>query len=98
MTRNFSRFIFGPLFFSLLFSIIACNPYKKVSKDYPYLQRGLDSLGTVAFKEPLIQPNDLLSIQVFSKSINQEQASLFNIPNTGTGSSNGYLVNMDGTI
>jgi polysaccharide export outer membrane protein len=98
MTRIFVRFISGSGFFLFLFSMIACNPYKKVSKDYPYLQRGLDSLGTVTFKESLIQPNDLLSIQVFSKSINQEQASLFNIPNTGTGTSNGYLVNMDGTI
>lgn len=77
---------------------MACNPYKKVSKDYPYFQRGLDSLGNVAFHEPVIQANDLISIQVFSKSLNQEQATLFNIPNTGAGSANGYLVNMDGTI
>ena len=84
--------------FIFLLSLAACNPYKKVSKDYPYLQRGLDSLGAVNFREPVIQANDLLSIQVFSKSINQEQAALFNIPNTGTGSANGYLVNMNGTI
>ena len=55
-------------------------------------------MGKPSFKEPLIQTNDLLSIQVFSKSLSQEQAALFNIPNTGAGGSGGYLVDMDGNI
>ncbi len=44
-------------------------------------------MGIVQFKDPLIQANDLLSIQVYSKSLNQEQAMLFNLPNTATGGS-----------
>lgn len=87
----------------------ACNPARRVNHDFAYFQRGMDSLGTVAYKEPPIQPNDLLSIQVFSATLNQEQALLFNLPNTGgsvSPTSNqgplannvGYLVDNDGNI
>jgi polysaccharide export outer membrane protein len=59
------------------------------------------------YKEPVIKSNDLLSIQVLSKSLNQEQASIFNILNTGGNTSNsstnsnaisGYQVSHSGTI
>ncbi|HKB43735.1 MAG TPA: hypothetical protein VKC90_05075, partial [Chitinophagaceae bacterium] len=75
----------------LLFGIsflIACTSSKKLNRNYLYFQNELDSLST-QMKEPVIQPNDLLSIEVFSKSLNQDQAVIFNIPNgtvnTGAG-------------
>jgi polysaccharide export outer membrane protein len=63
--------------------------------------------------EPVIKNNDLLGIQIFSKSMNQDQVAIFNIPagganignqvaNTGnqgaSASSQGYLVGMNGNI
>ncbi len=76
----------------------SCGPSNKLSKDYTYFQNDTGSLGRVKTKEAIIQSNDLLSIQVFSKTLNQEQTTLFNIPNTGTSITNGYLVGSDGKI
>jgi polysaccharide export outer membrane protein len=81
-----------------LFALAACGNSKRISKDFAYFQRGLDSMGTVAYKEPVIQPNDLLTIQVYSSSLSQEQATLFNLPNTNTTGSGGYLVDIQGNI
>jgi polysaccharide biosynthesis/export protein len=82
-------------------SLTSCSSSQKINRDFLYFETGLDSMGAVQLKEPIIQSNDLLSIQVFSKSLNQDQAMLFNLPNTGGsagGSSSGYLVNMDGYL
>lgn len=80
------------------FFLLSCSSSKSIGKSYNYFQYDLDSLHRVIYKEPLIQPSDLLSIQVFSKSVNQEQTVIFNIANGGSGSSTGYLVGMDGTV
>src|SRR5690349_19115382 len=90
---GFSCFLFMSLFF-----LTACSP-SKAGNNFLYFQNGKDSTEVVQLKEPLIQPNDLLNIQVFSKTLNQEQASLFNIPNgSGGDNSGGYQVNTRGTI
>ncbi len=73
-------------FIVLLIGCASCTSTKKVTKDFVYFQNGRDSLGTAQFTEPVIQNNDLLSIQVFSGGISQEQALVFNIPNGSTGS------------
>lgn len=64
----------------------------------------------VTIKALTIQPNDLLSIQVYSNTLNQEQVAVFNMANNGgmssTGSANqqlaasisGYLVDQNGYI
>ncbi len=83
------------------FSIIACACILfscKVSKnttkeDFLYFQRGLDSIKNVQVKEPIIHVNDLLSIQVSSASLNQEQTIPFNPPGNA-----GYLVSTTGNI
>lgn len=100
--------ILPALFFFVLF-FTACTPQKDLSQ-YMLFQHSRDSLATT-LKETLIQPNDLLSVQVLSKSINQEQTALFNLFNTGvssatnTGGENsggggaiGYQVSAAGTI
>jgi polysaccharide export outer membrane protein len=46
--------------------------------DQLYFQGAEDNVG-VQQKETVIQPQDLLSIQVYSKTLNQEQAAIFNI-------------------
>lgn len=82
-------------FFSFFTS---CNSAKKMSRDFLYFNRGLDSLGIVQQRESVIKTNDILNIQVSSKSSNQEQASVFNIPNGNTNATSGYQVNNAGTI
>ena len=82
---------------ALINSFTACTSQKNVAKDFVYFQNGMDTvLGQQ--KETIIQPNDLLSIQVFSKTINQEQAAIFNIPSTAGTTAQGYQVNADGNI
>lgn len=80
--------------------VVACNTTKRINKDFLYFQRGLDSIGAIQFKEPVIQINDLLSIQVTSASLNQDQTKLFNVANVGGGNSNsqGYIVGISGNV
>ena len=83
----------------------ACTSSKNLNKNYTYFQGELDTL-TTQLKELSIQPGDLLSIVVYSKSLNQEQAAIFNIPNTGGttttsgagGGVQGYQVSSAGVI
>lgn len=63
--------------------LASCTSTKNLNQ-YLLFQNGRDTLATV-LKETIIQPSDLLSIQVLSKSINQEQTALFNLFNSGTG-------------
>lgn len=88
---------------ALLLSLCSCDTSRRISKDFTYFQQHPDSMGKMNFREIVIQPNDLLDIYVFSKSLNQEQAILFNLPNVSTGAggsrnTTGYLVNLNGTI
>lgn len=83
------------LFFAVVNS--GCNSSRRINRDYLYFNQGGDTINASP-KETVIHPNDLLSIQVFSRTLNQEQAAIFNIPPTATGTSQGYQVNLDGTI
>lgn len=75
----------------LLFS---CNSTQKVNKaSYIYFQNGLDSLKNIQTREPIIQNNDILSVQVISTSLNQEQTVPFNLPaSTASPTLSGYPV------
>ena len=84
------------LFMGLVF-FTACSS-SKATKDFLYFQNSQENTGAAPLTEPLIQPNDLLNIQVFSKTLNQEQAALFNIPNGSSANAGGYQVNAGGTI
>jgi polysaccharide export outer membrane protein len=96
-----------PFFFAWLIStsFIACNSSKRINKDFTYFQKGMDSLGSVQFKEPVIKPSDILSIQVFSSSLSQEQAAIFNLgngtpmpsENSNTASAGGNVMATGGT-
>lgn len=93
--------------------ISSCFPSRDLSKNYTYLQKGLDSAGLkeldsigLNIKELPIQSNDLLSIIVYSQTINQEQTAVFNIANSSSsgstqglsGALQGYKVSLLGTI
>ena len=93
----------------LLASCGAAYKARRINKEHNYFQTGLDSVGKVSFKPLTIQPNDLISIQVTSNTMNQEQVALFSLSNNGgliQGGGNqalaanvmGYLVDEQGFI
>lgn len=103
------------LFCSLLIALffISCNSQKKVV--YNYMDEVSDTLAKEAVKnfEPVIQKNDLLSIQVYSNSTKPEISDALYNPPALTGSSSGgsgesigssgasnrgYMVDIDGNI
>ncbi len=85
------------LLITLTSFLFSCNSAKKVTKeDFLYFQRGLDSIRNIQTKEPVIQRNDILTIQVLSTSLNQEQTQPFNL--SGAAAGNGYLVGMNGEV
>lgn len=82
------RKIMYPVYiFFLVFFLASCTSSNKLSADYLYFKNGSDTVA-VQKKETIIQPGDQLGIQVYSKTLNQEQAAIFNIP-TNSGSSTG---------
>ncbi len=99
------------LFFKVCVCILvfaSCNSSKKIDTNYLYFQTERDNIGTAEIKERVIEVNDLLSIQVISRTLNQQEAALFNMPSSGgigdnTSTSagvnnNGYLVGINGNI
>lgn len=81
------------LFLGAIFS--SCSPSSKAGAKYLYFEKGSDSVA-VQQKETIIQLNDVLIIQVYSKTLNQEQAAIFNIP--ASAGSQGYQVNIAGNL
>ena len=91
-------------------SLTSCNPQKRINKDFNYFQRGLDSIKTLGYQEPLLRENDLITVQVIAGALRQDDANLFNLANgAGTGtiasSSNssssalpGYQIDLQGNI
>ena len=73
----------------IVLAFIACNPAKRLDHDFTYFQNGLNNIDKIKFTEPFIRPNDLLSIQVFSTTLNQEQAAVFNLANNGVPTNGG---------
>lgn len=97
MIRNIFSFLrIIPAFF-IAFILVACGSSQKVSQNYLYFQEGANAV-SVQQKESIIQPNDLLSIQVFSKTLNQQQAAIFNMHDSSSGGAQGYQVSATGTI
>lgn len=99
------------LFFKLFICIIildSCSSTKKIDENFLYFQTERDNIGVIGMKERVIQVNDLLSIQVISKTLNQQEAALFNMPSSGGINDNtatsagvnpmGYIVGLNGNI
>jgi len=80
-------------------SLSSCSTAKTNNTDFLYFQNNVDSARLLKLKERVIVVNDLLSVQVSSSSLNQDQVAQFNTTN-GTNSTAGQtnLVAVDGTI
>ncbi|HMC83963.1 MAG TPA: polysaccharide biosynthesis/export family protein [Chitinophagaceae bacterium] len=101
---NLYNTIFSFLFVGLMAS---CSSTKNIKPaEYVYFRNGTDTIFSKQ-RETVIQPNDLLSIQVYSKTPNQEQAAIYNMPTPSTtnntmgaapGTAPGYQVDATGDI
>ncbi len=96
------RFFSYLLAICLLVGFSSCIGQRKTQYQN-YLDKVADTSGkeSTLFTEPVIQKNDLLSIQVYSASIRPEVDAPYNLPQ-GTAASptsqNGFLVNARGEI
>ena len=102
--------VFGFCLVFVLSSCLISKQDRRINKDFNFFQKGIDSIKTVAYKDLIIQNYDLLSIQVISNSLNQDQVSIFSSLNNGgingTGTfvaqtlanTVGYMVDQDGFI
>ncbi len=99
------------LFFLTFISILmfgSCRPTREIDPNFLYFQTERDNIAVAEIKERVIQINDLLSVQVTSKTLNQQEAALFNTPYSGSigensttsagVNNNGYLVEINGNI
>lgn len=75
----------------------ACQSTKQAVDEYRYFDKNLDTLNTLVatLEEPQIREGDQLLIRVFSATLNQEQAALFNLSADDT---RGYVVDVTGSI
>lgn len=81
------RYSFFLIILSGVFVFSSCT--QKIYKEYNLFQKGLDSLKDYTYKEPIIQNNDRLNIKIFSATLSQDQAMVFNIASGGTASGGG---------
>ena len=97
VNKIFAFFIqsFTVIFFAFL--CLACGSSKKAINDYIYFSEGWDTINA-AEKETVIQSGDLITVQVYSKTLNQEQAAIFNQPVTSNGVPQGYQITTAGNI
>jgi polysaccharide biosynthesis/export protein len=72
----FARQLF--FYFSICMLLDSCSSSNKINDNPVYFRAGADTIAAVQ-KERVIHPFDLLTIQVYSKTPNQEQAAIFNI-------------------
>lgn len=97
----------------VLCTFAACRPSREAVNDFIFFEQRLDSLNSIIknLEEPRIKKNDIISINVSSASLNQEQTEVFNLLNNAAGGMGGgggiggggmglfgYLVDYDGTI
>lgn len=90
-------FIYGISITCIAGLLAACGTSKHISSDFVYFKNGTDTIAT-PISQTIIHSNDLLSIQVYSRTLNQEQAAIFNIPASSNSGTQGYFVNATGNI
>ena len=89
---NYKQLPWGASLFALILILCSCNPSSRINKDYLYFQKDREDIIRSQLKELTIKPNDILQIQIYSRTLNQEQAAIFNI----TGQT--YQVGLNGRI
>ncbi len=102
MPIRFSGFCFHLfLIVTVVFTLSSCATNKRISyfQDFPDTARIAIALKTIPFKNPVIKPDDVLSITI--ETIDNAVTSPVNTTNSsaaGAQSTNGYLVNSSGEV
>lgn len=78
---------------ALLVLVFSCDPTKRINRDYLYFQNNRHLVVKTNLEDITIKPQDVLLIQVYSNTLNQEQAAIFNLT-----AGQGYTVDADGKI
>jgi polysaccharide biosynthesis/export protein len=94
----FKKIIYRFSYILLLPVLAGCGSSRKMNTDFLYFQKSMDSLETIQRVPVVIKVNDLLTIQITSKSMNQEQVAIFNLPGAANGVNRDFQVNSDGSI
>ena len=81
----------------------SCGTQKQLENNYLYNVRDTTIMDMTALPDPLIQKNDILSIRVYSMSINPATDAPYNLPEQVVAGSSatttaGFLVDNDGNI
>ncbi|MDB5205626.1 MAG: hypothetical protein JWR72_701 [Flavisolibacter sp.] len=80
-------------YFSVIILLASCDPAKKINRDYLYFQNDRHIVVKAKLEELTIKPRDMLAIQIYSNTLKQEDAAIFNIV-----AGQGYLVDQNGRI
>jgi polysaccharide export outer membrane protein len=80
-------------YLSVIVLLASCDPAKKINKDYLYFQHDRRVVVKAKVEELTIKPKDVLAIQIYSNTLKQEDAAIFNIV-----AAQGYLVDEKGQI
>jgi polysaccharide export outer membrane protein len=80
-------------YLSVIILLASCDPAKKINKDYLYFQNDRRMAVKAKVEELTIKPKDLLAIQIYSNTLKQEDAAIFNIV-----AGQGYMVDERGQI
>lgn len=99
--RAFKVYCFVFSLFTAVFVLSSCTAKKRIAyfQDFPDTVRVAEAMKTVPFKNPVIKPDDVLSITI--QTIDNAVTSPVNTTNStsaGTQSTNGYLVNNAGEV
>ena len=98
-TKINSRLFCSTSYLLMLLFLAGCSSSKKINTDFLYFQKSLDSMETVQRIPVIIKINDLLTIQIASRSMNQEQVAIFTLAGNPTnGISRSFPVDNDGNI
>jgi polysaccharide biosynthesis/export protein len=100
--KNISKLVFRRiLVFLIPVLCFSCTSQKKIqelNRQYLYFQN-IDNVKNVAvLKERVIQAGDLITIQVLSNSLNQEQTMIFNLTGTNTNASSNITNNATSVV
>ena len=100
---RYNGFVCGILFrtrYLLWLALLSgCSTSKRLDMNFLYFQNSMDSIEAIQHAPMIIKENDQLSIQITSKSLNQEQVAIFNLPGVTTGgAARSYQVNSNGHI
>lgn len=94
---NYYRFVLGLTWIFLNGVLFSCVSPRDTALQYEYFKGGADTI-TIGKSNAKLKVGDKLSIQVVSRTLNQEQAVVFNTPSAASNMKYTYDVDSSGQI